>query len=89
MRLGPAQKCELDPAPEKPPPPEWPPPENPLELEDEEDDGGSQLDAESYPVTSSEIGVENWEDVPEPVQRTPEALAPGEDGLMRMVAAGS
>ena len=90
-RLRPAQKCELDPAPEKSPPPEYPPPPEkpPPESEKDEDDGGSQLAAEPYPVTRSEIGVENWEDDPAPVQRTPEAPAPGEDRLMRIVAAGS
>ena len=86
-----AQKCERNPEPEKSPPPEKPaPPEKPPESEkDEEEDGGCQLAAELYPVTRSEIGVEKWEDDPPPVQCTPEALAPTEDGLMRMVDAGS
>ena len=44
MRLGPAQKCELDPAPEKPPP-EYPLPEKPLPPPEPEEDG-DQLAAE-------------------------------------------
>ena len=40
----PAQKCELDPAPEKPPP-EYPPPERPLPPPEPEEDG-DQLAAE-------------------------------------------
>ena len=50
---------------------------------------GDQVTAELYPATRLETGVENCRNNPVPARCAPQARVPGEEGVMRMVEAGS